>query len=258
MGISVIIHTYNNENIIRNCLEAVKDFDEIVVCDMYSNDKTLEIVKEYNCKIVMHNKIDYVEPARNFAIQQASNEWVLIVDSDEIISAQLKDYLYKFIKNNKKYNAVKIPRLNYYWGVKIEIQYPDYVTRFIKKEKVNWPSQIHSQPIIEGEIYTIPKSQRELAIKHHCVSTIKQLFESLNVYTDKELEKMINKKQKMPNVFWAFFKSLFLIFEKFILKKGYKSGADGFILCTYFGLYKFIALIKYREFLIKNLENKND
>ena len=41
--ISVVIHTFNCENILRDCLERVKDFDEIVICDMYSDDKTLDI-----------------------------------------------------------------------------------------------------------------------------------------------------------------------------------------------------------------------
>ena len=87
--ISVVINTCNNEKIIRECLESVKNFDEIVICDMYSEDKTLEIAKEYNCKIVMHEKTGWVEPARNFAISHATNEWVLVVDSDEIITEEL-------------------------------------------------------------------------------------------------------------------------------------------------------------------------
>ena len=48
--ISVVIHTFNCENILRDCLERVKDFDEIVICDMYSDDKTLDIAKEYGVK----------------------------------------------------------------------------------------------------------------------------------------------------------------------------------------------------------------
>ena len=61
-SISVVIHTYNNEAIIRDCLESVKDFDEIVICDMYSTDKTLEIAQEYGCKIVMHENIGWADP----------------------------------------------------------------------------------------------------------------------------------------------------------------------------------------------------
>ena len=115
--ISVVVHTYNNEKIIRECLESIKDFDEIVLCDMYSTDKTLDIAKEYNCKIIMHENIGCVDPARNFAISHASNKWVLVVDSDEIITKDLKKFLYDFIKSQTKYNGIKLPRHTYCWGV---------------------------------------------------------------------------------------------------------------------------------------------
>ncbi|ODA43931.1 glycosyl transferase, family 2 [Thermodesulfovibrio sp. N1] len=45
MGISVLINTFNEEKNIRNCLETVKWADEIIVVDMYSEDKTVEIVR---------------------------------------------------------------------------------------------------------------------------------------------------------------------------------------------------------------------
>lgn len=95
--ISVVINTYNAERHLAECLEAVKDFDEIVVCDMESTDRTVEIAQRYGCKIVTYPKGDCVsaEPARTFAIQSASSEWVLVVDSDEIITPELRKYLYE-------------------------------------------------------------------------------------------------------------------------------------------------------------------
>ena len=119
--ISVVIHTYNNEKIIRRCLESVRHFDEIVICDMYSTDKTIEIAKEYNCKIVYYENIGWADPARNYAIQQASNEWVLVVDSDEVIPQNLVKYLYEFILKSDDYNAIRMPRLNYCWGGTVRI-----------------------------------------------------------------------------------------------------------------------------------------
>ena len=62
MKISVAINTYNSEKTLRACLDSVKDFDEILVCDMYSEDRTLEIAEEYGAKIFMHEKTGYVEP----------------------------------------------------------------------------------------------------------------------------------------------------------------------------------------------------
>ena len=52
MKISVIINTYNASKHLKQVLEAVKGFDEIVICDMESTDNTIEIAKTFNCKIV--------------------------------------------------------------------------------------------------------------------------------------------------------------------------------------------------------------
>jgi glycosyltransferase involved in cell wall biosynthesis len=121
--ISVVIHTYNSEKFIRDCLESVKNFDEIVICDMYSTDKTVEIANEYNCKVVYHELTGWAEPARNFAISQATNDWILVVDSDETITEELRKYLYEFIKNPTHNTAIRIPRLNYCWGEPLEIPF---------------------------------------------------------------------------------------------------------------------------------------
>lgn len=74
-NISIVINTYNAEQYLARVLETVKDFDEIVVCDMESTDKTLKIAEQYGCKIVVFPKRNYniCEPARNFAIQSASS-----------------------------------------------------------------------------------------------------------------------------------------------------------------------------------------
>jgi glycosyltransferase involved in cell wall biosynthesis len=78
--ISVVIHTFNSEKFLERVLSSVKDFDEIIICDMYSTDRTQEIAQKYNCKIIYHEKCEIPESARNFAIRAASNEWILVVD----------------------------------------------------------------------------------------------------------------------------------------------------------------------------------
>ena len=62
--ISILIHTLNEERNIRNCLETVKWADEIIIIDMYSDDKTVEIAKEYTDKIFYHERMGYADPAR--------------------------------------------------------------------------------------------------------------------------------------------------------------------------------------------------
>ena len=95
--ISVVINTYNAALYLNEVLDSVKDFDEIVVCDMESTDDTVRIAKEKGCKVVNFAKgdISICEPARNFAIQSAKYDWVLVVDADEIVTPALRSYLYE-------------------------------------------------------------------------------------------------------------------------------------------------------------------
>ena len=93
--ISVVINTYNAEQHLSKVLEAVKDFDEIVVCDMESTDNTVKIAKDFGCRIVIFPKANHTccEPARQFAIQSASYQWVLVVDADEIVTPELRCWI---------------------------------------------------------------------------------------------------------------------------------------------------------------------
>lgn len=97
--ISVVINTYNAEQHLNRVLDAVKDFDEVLICDMESTDSTLEIARRHGCRIVTFPKGDAVsaEPARTFAIQSASFHWVLVVDADELVTPELRQYLYRRI-----------------------------------------------------------------------------------------------------------------------------------------------------------------
>lgn len=94
--ISVVIHTYNAEKHLDRVLDAVKEFDEVLVCDMESTDSTLDICRRHGARVITFPKGEHTipEPARTFAIQSATHEWVLVVDADELVPATLRRYLY--------------------------------------------------------------------------------------------------------------------------------------------------------------------
>ena len=72
--ISAVVNTYNAEKYLDEVLAALAGFDEIVVCDMESSDRTLAIARAHGCRIVTFPKgnITIVEPARDFAIQSST------------------------------------------------------------------------------------------------------------------------------------------------------------------------------------------
>ena len=247
MKISVVIYTYNASKHLKQVLEAVKNFDEIVVCDMESTDDTIDIAKIFNCKIVTFKKgnCNIVEPARDFAIQQASHPWILVVDADEIVPNQLREYLYKQISNPNCPAGIYIPRKNYFMGRFMHCHYPDHVLRFFKKEGTVWPPIIHITPTVQGKLYSIPSKQKNLAFIHLANDSVADIVKKTNKYTENEIEK---KKNKKYGIGAFFYRPFFRFFKTYILKGGILDGKEGFIKACLEGYYQFIMLSKIVEY----------
>ena len=243
MKISIVINTYNAEKYLDAVLQSVRAFDEIVICDMYSTDNTINIAKKYHSKIIFHEKVGFVEPARDFAIQSASNEWVLVIDADEIVPNELKDFLYQQILNPNPPQGIKIPLKNYYMGQFMHALYPNYILRFFNKNNVSWPAYIHAQPIIAGRIFEIPHKRKELALIHLANDSVEQHITKLNNYTNKEVE----RRNKRYSFFSLVFSPTFRFFKQYCIKGGYKDGKAGFCNAAFNAIYKFVTIAKSIE-----------
>lgn len=243
--ISIVINTYNAEKYLRRVLDAVKDFDEIVVCDMESTDSTCSIAADYGCKIVTFPKGDanICEVARDFAIHSASNDWVLVVDADEIITKELRDYLYAYIADNPENEGLFVARQNMIMGVALPSAYPDYQLRFLRQTKTFWPATIHSHPEIEGKIGYISKKRHELAIIH-LDDSVTATVNRMNKYTNNELDRRKNKKVTLLDIM---LKPLARFLKYYILKRGFMYGVSGYAQAQQQCFYKFTLLCKMYE-----------
>lgn len=245
MKISVVINTFNSESTLRDCLEGVKSFDEIIICDMYSEDNTLAIAKEYNTQIIMHERCGgIVEPARDLAIKSATSEWILIVDSDEVVLPHLKNYLYQIIHSENSLAGLLVPRKNYFMNKYMRADFPDYQFRFFRKSKyINWPVTIHSRPIIEGKIDKIP-AKKSLALDHLDKNRIGNTLFKMARYSDRELEKRTDKKE---NLITLILKPFFLFCKFYFFKLGFLDGIEGFIFCRFKAYSKFLTISRVLE-----------
>jgi len=243
-NISVVINTYNAERHLREVLESVKDFDEIVVCDMESTDNTLAIAREYRCKIVTFPKGEHriCEPARMFAISEASYKWVLVVDADEIITPELREYLYKRIEQADCPAGLYVPRRNMFMGRYNCDWSHDYQLRFFIGKGVVWPPVIHSVPAVQGRVERIPPRYEML---HLADITMRQWVSKMNEYTDNEV---VRKAERggygigalLWRPTWRFFRSYFI-------KGGFLMGKRGLINSLLTAIYQMILVSKIME-----------
>ena len=240
--ISVIINTYNAEQHLRKVLDSVKDFDEVVVCDMESTDDTVTIAKEYGCKIVTFPKENHTccEPARTFAIQSASNKWAFVVDADEIVTPELREELYQIIQQPNCAAGYYIPRQNMFMSMFVRDFHYDYQLRFLVREGTEWPPYIHSLPKVPGRVEKL-KARKEARLLHLMDETMHEYITKMNIYTDNETDK---KQYGTMALFW---RPLWRFFKSYVMDGSFRMGTRGLIRSLMAAQYQFILVSKIIE-----------
>ncbi len=228
--ISAVINTFNEEMNIGRALESVKWTDEIVVCDMHSEDKTVEIAKKYKAKIVYHDRTGFVEPARNFAISQATNSWVLVLDADEEVSDSLADKLKEIASADSVTTHVEIPRKNMIFGkwIRNSMWWPDCHIRFFKKEHMDWPTKIHGKPEPTGQGIRLAHEERWAIIHHHYIS-VSQFIERNSRYCAIQA-KELNESGYVFDWKDLIRKPLNEFLSRYFAHRGFEDGLHGLIL----------------------------
>jgi len=240
--ISVIINTYNAEQHLHKVLDSVKDFDEVVVCDMESTDHTLDVAREYGCKIVTFPKENHTccEPARTFAIQSASSKWAFVVDADEIVTPELRKELYQIIKNPDCAAGYYIPRQNMFMSMFVRDFHYDYQLRFLLREGTEWPPYIHSLPKVSGRVEKL-MARKEARLLHLMDETMHEYIDKMNVYTDNETNK---KQYGTMALFW---RPVWRFFKSYVMDGSFRMGTRGLIRSLMAAQYQFILVSKIIE-----------
>jgi len=234
--ISVVINTLNNEEEVSRAISSVKGLaDEVVVCDMESSDKTVDVAKKLGAKVYNHKKEKYVELVRNFMVskvedgERSRTNWILILDPDEEITSKLSSKLKEIIKHPQA-DYFRIPRKNIIFGkwIKHTNWWPDYNVRFFKKGFVSWNEVIHSVPMTQGKGIDLPEKE-EYAIIHKSYKTISNYFEKILRYTDAQRDNLLNAGYVFS---WKDLikKPLAEFLSRYFASEGYKDGVHGLAL----------------------------
>lgn len=242
--VSVVINTYNAARQMTETLKSAKDFDEIVVCDMESTDNTVDIARQYGCRVVTFPKGQHniCEPARDFAIHSARNEWVLVVDADEVIPAELADFIQRLLRKPTVDSAYFVPRKNIFLGEFIKSSFPDYQLRLLNQTKAVWPPTIHSLPVIDGTVGHLPKDAG-IALIHNGL-TVSTELKKIDVYSGNDL---VKRNKKTVSLMQLVFSPLWRFVRYYFLKGACLQGRRGFIKAMFSSHMKFYYLAKVYE-----------
>ena len=240
--ISVVILVKNAERTIKECLEALRDFNEIILLDNLSDDQTLEIAKKFaNVRIYQSDFIGF-GALKNLAISYAKNNWILSIDSDEILEKELLDEI-KTIKLQEK-TFYSFSRKNYYnnrW-IKGCGWYPDYVKRLFNKTEISFDDAL----VHEG--LRIPRgfceNRLKGSIRHYSFENITQLLGKMQHYSSLWAQQ---NSHRNSSPFIATLKGFWTFIRNYLFKRGFLYGYQGFVISICNALGAFFKYMKLYE-----------
>jgi|TARA_B110000483_G_C18201690_1_gene545525 glycosyltransferase involved in cell wall biosynthesis len=230
--LTLIVPTFNEEEVLTRCLESAIDLvDEILVVDSFSTDGTLEIAKSFDAKIIQR---EYENSAsqKNWAIPQALNSWILLLDADEWLTNELHDEISLIIsqKTEPIESGFWIYRSNHFLGKRVRFSgwQGDKVIRLFKRDECAYESQsVHSEIVTKGKLSTL--SSR---MNHDTFKGIPAWENKLIRYADWQANDY-HKRMGEVTVFHTLVKPAYRFIKHFILSGGFLDGYVGYRISKY-------------------------
>ncbi len=243
MKITATIITLNEERNIARAIESLRCADEILIVDSGSTDRTVELAQNLGARIIEANWRGY-SAQKNWAAEQASNEWVLSLDADEALSEALEAEIWNLKKTGPQYDAYTMPRLARYLGRWILHSgwYPDRKIRLYRRDKASFVGDfVHESVNVKGRVGALENN-----ILHFTCESLSEHMKTLDRYTTLAAQELAARKVNVPmatliaDPAWTFFKT-------YVLQRGFLDGPEGLTIAHMAAFYTFLKFSKARN-----------
>jgi (heptosyl)LPS beta-1,4-glucosyltransferase len=247
--VSLVINTLNEESNIADCIQSVGDFaDEVVICDMHSEDRTREVAENLGARIVLHKREPFVERARRFAVEQAQGEWILVMDADERMTPDLLDELRELMKR-EDINVVRLRMIFLFMGklLKHGVYSTPTLFRFFRRSKYleaappDAEATLHTETpeslgAIPGQIIA---KERFIHLAYPTLN--KYVNKTLRYYSIHEALGRYEKGGERPSLWRLIYWPTKAFVGSFFYRRGFLDGMQGFIVSVVWAFYRFLV-----------------
>ncbi len=243
--ISICILTKDSSATLRSTLDSVRPFSEVILLDNGSTDDTLSIAKEYPNVRIFHSPFIGFGPLRNRAAELATNNWILALDSDEILSS----FDTKFPLDPKR--AYVFPRHNYYNGKRIRGcgWDPDPVARLYHRNFSRYSEDRIHESLIAPSFQPLPSP-----LLHTPYRSTAEFLSKMQHYSSLFAEQ--HRGKKSSSFAKALTHGLYAFFRSYFLKRGIFCGSEGFTISLYNANTAFYKYLKLAE--LTNVDKDTD
>lgn len=240
--LSVVMIVRNEEHRLAPALASVKGWaDEIVVVDAHSQDRTAELCREAGARVVARAFTDYADQ-KNFAVSQASGDWVLSLDADEAVTPALAAEIRQVCSGGDALDAYRIRRRSRMFGrwLRFSGTQHDAPVRLFRRGRGRFEQAVHEQVQVEGAM-----GQLRQTLEHRTYDSVSQYLERFNRYTSMEAALGPPSGPFRAGRVLARAGAFFL--RQYVWQQGFRDGLAGFIFAVFSAYYVVIKRLKTYE-----------
>ncbi len=241
--ISVAIIVKDGEKYIGQCLQSLASFDEVLLMDTGSTDRTLEIARSFDNVRIEEGEFDGFGPTKNRATELAKHDWILSIDSDEMVTPELSSEILALSLDESR--VYRFSRQSYYNGRFIRGcgWYPDKILRLYNKTRTAFnDNDVHESVMVKEGMAVADLTG---ALKHYPYDNAGSLIAKLQFYSTLFAGQNKGKLQSSP--LKAVSRGLAAFFKGYVIRKGFLDGYEGFHIAFCQGLAAYLKYIKLYE-----------
>lgn len=226
--LAAVIITLNEEANLEDCLVSLQGtVQQIVIFDSGSKDKTVEIAKRYGAIVEMSAEWKGFGHQKNQALALATTDWVLSMDADERLTAELAQEIRNAIKQPNGIDCFALPRSSWYCGrfIKHSGWSPDYVDRLFKRGTARFSDDLVHERLLPDS----PSKRLSHPLLHYSYRDFSQVLQKLDCYSTASAQQAF-AHGKRATIFTALGHGFWAFFRTYVLKAGCLDGAQGFAL----------------------------
>lgn len=224
--ISALAITLNEADAIEKFIESLWFVDEIIIVDSHSTDDTIKRASKYDNVKTLTRTFDNFSNQKNFAIDQASHDWIVFFDPDEEISKSLADEITATVKDPQA-NAYFVRREFHFMGKRIKYSglQNDWVIRLFHKDLCRYNGKlVHETLEANG-----PTVKLRTTVPHYTYKTFDGYTAKMHTYSALQAQ-MLYEKKKKPTLFHFLFRPWYRFWHQYLIRLGFMDGKEGFIL----------------------------
>lgn len=222
--LSLVVITLNEAGRLEKCLRSVPFADEIVVVDSGSTDGTVELAESLGAKVIHQDWLGY-GAQKQFAVDQASHDWVLCLDADEWLSAPLAREIEQVLASPDA-DGYAFPRCNRFMGrwLRHGEGYPDLSLRLFCKSRGRWSTDpVHEKVVLNGAMGHLSGD-----LMHESEETLGQYLAKQNRYTDLQAEQLRARGKRFSAV-KLILSPVFRFIKFYVFRLGFLDGIPGLV-----------------------------